>query len=145
MKKRFKEQQTKQRHKRREWQKQWKEEELAKLKPDERQRKIDKEMQRKETRLMREDEMFRSVMELNNLSYLPPEDEIALRRHIRQDVRVQLKLEYQNNVNYDTSDEEYYNEDDNMDRRIEEKVQFGSDSDQDIVEYVMRKHTSYLK
>jgi len=122
MKVRFKDQQRKQRHKRREWQKQWDAEDLAKLSPADRQKKLDRVEKRRETRLMREEEMYRSVLEINSLQYMPPDEEIALRRHIRADVRLQMKLEYQNQYDYDTSEDDYYNEDDNMDRKIENKV-----------------------
>lgn len=50
-----------------------------------------------------------------------------------------MKQEYNDHYDYNTSDEEYYQEEDNMERRIEDKVMFGSDSDQDIIDYVMNK------
>ena len=139
MKVRFKDQQKKQRHKRREYQKEWRTEELAKLKDDEKLRKQDKDSKRKEDRLMREEEMFREILQYNEIQYLPKEDEIAIRKQIRVDVKQLIKAEQNEQYDVNTSDEEYYQEEDNMERRIEDKVMFGSDSDQDIIEYVVNK------
>jgi hypothetical protein len=139
MKVRFKDQQKKQRHKRREYQKEWRDEELAKLKEDEKVRKQDKDSKRKENRLMREEEMFREILQYNEIQYLPKEDEIAIRKQIRLDVKQLIKAEQAELYDVNTSDEEYYQEEDNMERRVEDKVMFGSDSDQDIIEYVVNK------
>lgn len=66
-----------------------------------------------------------------------------IRRQIRKDVKQMMKQDYNDKYDYNTSDEEYYQEEDNMDRRVEDKVMFGSDSDQDIIDYVMNKPENY--
>ena len=83
--------------------------------------------------------MYFQVLEINGIYELSNEDEIAVRKQIRKDVKAMMKQDYNDNYDYNSSDEEYYQEEDNMERRIEDKVMFGSDSDQDIVDYVMNK------
>jgi hypothetical protein len=139
MKNRFKDQQTKSRHKRREYSKQYREEELAKLTPEERQKKIDKEQKRKEHKLMKEEEMFREVLASQGRNWMPPDEEIYLRKIIRKDIKELIKMERMAEYKGETTDSDLASDEESMNRRIEDKVMFGSDSDRDIDEMVMAK------
>jgi hypothetical protein len=139
MKGRFKDQQTKSRHKRREYSKQYEEEDLAKLTPEERQKKVDKKLKRKEYKLMKEQEMFEECLEHQGRGWMQPEEEIYLRKLIRKDIREMIKMERMAEYKGETTDSEFDSGEENMDRRIEDKVMFGSDSDKDIDEYVLSK------
>lgn len=104
MKVRFKDQQTKSRHKRREYSKQWKDEELAKLKPEEKQKKIEREQKRKEYKMMKEEEMYRQVLEYQNRDMMSPEEEIYLRKLIRKDIKEIIKMERMAEYKGETTD-----------------------------------------
>lgn len=91
--KRFKEEQAKNRHKRREYDLEYRQEELAKLSPEERQRKEDKRAKKKEYQLMKEQDLYNQVLRANNQAWLPKEQEITVRKIIRKDVRDILKVE----------------------------------------------------
>lgn len=93
MKLKFKDSQTKSRRKRREYSKVYKNEELDKLSPEERQKKLDKEQKRKEFKMMKEEEMYGQVLEYQERDWMPPDEEIYLRKLIRKDIYELIKME----------------------------------------------------
>lgn len=112
---------------------------MAKLTPEERQKKVDKKQKRKEYKLMKEQEMFEECLEHQGRGWMQPEEEIYLRKLIRKDIREMIKMERMAEYKGETTDSEFDSGEENMDRRIEDKVMFGSDSDKDIDEYVLSK------
>lgn len=92
---------------------------------------------------MKEEEMYRNVLAESKLEFLPKVQEIEVRKNIRKEIREILKFERMaDRKPGDSSDSlDESSGEENMDRRIEEKVQFGSDSDNDIDEYVATKDT----
>ena len=95
---------------------------------------------------MKEEEMFREVIKLNNYTKISASEEIFLRKAIRKDMKEVLKIQRMTNLEGKTSDEEYEedSDDQDMERKIEDKVQFGSDSDMDIDEFVNQRHEAYF-
>lgn len=94
---------------------------------------------------MKEEEMFREVLQQQNRSWIPPDEEIYLRKLIRRDIRELIKMERMAEYKGETTDSDLQSDNENMDRKIEDKVQFGSDSDRDIDDYVLNKFKSQLQ
>ena len=122
MKDRYKEAQRKRRVKRREYIKKYKDEELSKLKPEERQAKLEKEQKRREKMLIKEQELFEQVLTYQQRNNMPPHEEYYLRKMIRKDVKEIQKMEDMGED--DWSDEE-------GEQRLEDKVMYGTDSESD--------------
>ena len=139
MRSRFKDQQTKSRHKRRELQKQWLEEDMAKMTPELKQKKIERKQKKRELQLMKEEEMYRNVLAQSGLEFLAKSQEIQVRKDIRREIKEIIKFERMadRKPGDSTDSQDESSNEENMDRRIEEKVQFGDDSDHDIDEYVL--------
>ena len=79
--------------------------------------------------------------------WLQPEEEIFLRKMIRKDIKELIKMEKMaeyRGKNQTSSEDSDDSVDLSRKRRIEEKVQFGSESDKDIDEYVMGKFKQQL-
>ena len=122
----------------------YEDEELAKLTPEERQKKLEKKHKRKQKTLSKEQEMFEAVLQYQNIGWLPKEQEIYLRKMIRKDILQIMKLEKEEafGKNNDTSSGDDDSDDDdfaNHERRLEDKVQYGSDSDMDIDKMVNQR------
>lgn len=88
---------------------------------------------------MKEEEMYRDCLEQQGISWLEPDKEIYLRKLIRKDIRQWIKMEKEAEYKGETTDSEFASDEENMDRRIEDKVMFGSDSERDIDEFVITK------
>lgn len=95
--------------------------------------------------MMKEEETYRQVCEYQNNDQLPAEQEIYLRKLIRKDIKEVIKMERMAEYKGETTDSELASDEENMNRRIEDKVMFGSDSDRDIDEYVISKHRENLE
>lgn len=74
---------------------------------------------------------------------MPKEYEIWIRKKIRQDVKEIIKMERMTKYIGDSTDSEATDEE-NYERKLEEKVQYGSDSDKDIDELVISKDTPFI-
>jgi len=70
---------------------------------------------------------------------MPPDEEIYLRKLIRKDIRDVIKMERMAEYKGETTDSDLESDEGNMDRKIEDKVMFGSDSEKDIDEFVINK------
>jgi len=70
---------------------------------------------------------------------MPPDEEIYLRKMIRKDIRELIKMERMAEYKGETTDSDMDSDDANIDRRMEDKVMFGSDSEKDIDEFVINK------
>jgi len=103
---------------------------------------MDKEWKKKEHKLMKEEEMFKQVLEYKGVPYVSKVEEIALRKIIRKDIKQVIKLERMASYTGESTESQDSNDDD-WERKIEDKVQYGSDSDRDIDEYVLSKDTPY--
>ena len=93
---------------------------------------------------MKEEEMYRDCLEQQAISWLEPDKEIYLRKLIRKDIRQWIKMEREAEYKGETTDSEFASDEENMDRRIEDKVMFGSDSERDIDEFVIKKFKSQI-
>ena len=93
---------------------------------------------------MKEEEMFRQVLEYQKRNWMPPDEEIYMRKLIRKDIRDLIKMERMAEYKGETTDSDMES-DENFDRRIEDKVMFGSDSEMDINEFVINKFKEQLK
>lgn len=108
--------------------------------PERRQKKVDRRMKKKEHRCMKEEEMYEEVLQYLNTDWVPKQREILIRKLIRRDVKEIIKKEKAEESYGDTSSDSEESEQD-WERKIENKVMYGSDSDRDIEEYVMGKET----
>jgi len=88
---------------------------------------------------MKEQEMYDECLVQQGVNWMQPDQEIYLRKLIRKDIRDMIKMEKMAEYKGDTSDSDMDSGEENMDRRIEDKVMFGSDSEQDIDDYVVQK------
>lgn len=88
--------------------------------------------------------MFRQVLEYQKRNWMPPDEEIYMRKLIRKDIRDLIKMERMAEYKGETTDSDMES-DENFDRRIEDKVMFGSDSEMDINEFVINKFKEQLK
>ena len=93
---------------------------------------------------MKEEEMFREVLASQNRDWMPPDEEIYLRKIIRKDIKELIKMERMADYKGETTDSDLASDEESMNRRIEDKVMFGSDSDRDIDEMVMAKFRQQL-
>jgi len=87
------------------------------------------------------------VLRAQERDWLQPEEEIFLRKMIRKDIKELIKMEKMaeyRGKNQTSSEDSDDSVDLSRKRRIEEKVQFGSESDKDIDEYVMGKFKQQL-
>lgn len=114
---------------------------MSKITPEKRIAKLEKEQKRKQYRLVMEEKMFRDVLAYRKIEGLPADQEIYLRKQIRKDMFDIMKLEKQTIVPKDSEEDTSSNseEEGNWDKKIENKVMFGSESDRDIDEYVLTK------
>jgi hypothetical protein len=79
---------------------------------------------------MKEEEMFKEVLEYYGKQTLPKVKEIKLRKMIRKDVKQVIKKERESLDYSDTSSDSCYESDDqDWEQNIENKVMYGSDSD----------------
>ena len=122
---RWKEQQRKNRIKRREYMFKYREEELQKMGPDERQAYLDKDQKRRERRIIKEQDLYEQVLAYQGRNYMPKDEEFFLRKMIRKDVKKILYLE-----DLEDGDEDAVDPD--QERRIEERVQYGTDSESEF-------------
>ena len=83
--------------------------------------------------------MYRDVLAYRKIEGLPADQEIFLRKQIRKDMFDIMKLEKQTIMPKDSEDDTSSEEEGNWDKKIENKVMFGSESDRDIDEYVLTK------
>lgn len=115
---------------------------MAALSPEDRQKKEDKLAKKKEHQAMREEDMYNQVLIANNRRWLPKEHEIAVRKMIRKDVKELMKVEKmtKDHLSSDSSN----SEDEDWERKIQNKVTYGSDSERDIDEYVLSKNTPFM-
>lgn len=122
MKDRYAEAKRKRRVRRREYIKKYKEEELAKMSPEDRQAKLEKEQKKREKKLIKEQELFDQVLQYQQRDRMPPHEEYYLRKMIRKDVKEIQKMEDMGEDDYSDSEGE---------QRLEDKVMYGTDSESD--------------
>lgn len=129
----FKDKQRKNRVLRREYLRKYRKEQLEKLSPEERNKKIEKSQKRKERLTMKETELFEDVMEYRNGEALTLEQEFHLRKMIRRDVKIIQKQEDKELGISEESDDQH-----EWEEKINHKVQYGTDTDSELEEaYLM--------
>jgi hypothetical protein len=129
----FKDKQRKNRVLRREYLRKYRKEQLEKLSPEERNKKIEKSQKRKERLAMKETELFEDVMEYRNGEALTLEQEFHLRKMIRRDVKIIQKQEDKELGISEESDDQH-----EWEEKINHKVQYGTDTDSELEEaYLM--------
>jgi hypothetical protein len=102
--------------------KEYKAEKLAEMEPEEREKKLEREKKRKEDRVLHEQMLYQQVC-AHQQRELTVEEDRYLRQLIKKDVKELTKFQKYQDNDFTESDEE---------QRLEDKVQYGSDSESDI-------------
>ena len=135
MKVQYKDEQTKMRYKLREHNKGLREKRLSKLTPEERLRRIEYEQRKSETRWLREEEYYQDVLKAEGVTELPVEQEIFLRKMIRHDVKEMVRIERRENGEQSEGEWDPWDED----NRMEDKLIYGSSSEDEVIDEVMQR------
>ena len=153
MKGRFKQAQRKRRLERRKTLMRYRENELKALDPEARQKRIEREQREKQRRRDMERELYHELLKAQNRNFLPPEQELFIKKMIRSDVRILDRLDKEHEEalkkqnrgpDDDSSEDEMKKYKPSKKRKINEKVMYGSDSESEF-ELESVQYMQYLR
>jgi hypothetical protein len=102
--------------------KEYKQEKLKDMDPEDREKKVERERKRKDDRVLHEQMLYQQVC-AHQARELTNEEDRYLRQLIKKDVKELTKFQKYQDNDFTESDE---------DQRLEDRVQYGSDSESDI-------------
>jgi hypothetical protein len=112
------------------------ERELGRMAEDKRQAHLDKQFKKKEAQRLREAGYFEDFLKAEGKEWLPPEEEVWVRKMIRKDVKEMIRIEREHEGR--DSDGEVWDPDGA--HRMDDKVIFGSSSEEDIGQEVRSRY-----